>query len=303
MACKHLKYLYSQASLHPLDPMSTSLPSLAVVYLNRCQTISERLARECFIKSYLRFRPIVHHHLYIVNKGFEAEELPAQYQFFQPLSCTFIDINDEGFDLSAYRKAALEIDAPIIFFMNTYSEPLHPRWLDIAYETFTSDKHVGLVGLSANLETHFPFWPGFPKYPNYHIRTNGFMITKQTYIEVYDNRIMESKLHAYQFEAGVCSLTRTIQASGLHALVVGKKGAVSSRKLWRACIFRSGNQGNLMLADNQTRIYQHSSMLVKAGYWLRSYTLIAHFHPSERLTIRLQALTKCIRSRLRSLFR
>lgn len=285
------------------NPVDQASPSLAVVYLNRCKTEFEKRGRDRFIKAYLRFRPSVRHHLYIVNKGFELDALQAEYDFFHALSPAFININDEGFDLVAYRKAALQIDAPIVFFMNTYSEPLHAGWLDKAYEVFISDKQVGLVGLSANLETHYPFLPGFLKYPNYHIRTNGFMLGRQSYIDALENRPVESKLQAYQFEAGEWSLTRTIQASGRHALVVGKKGVVPPGKLWRACIFRSGNQGNLMLADNQTSIYQDASMLVKAGYWLCTYTPFAHVYPHERLTIKLHSITQRLRSRLRSLFR
>lgn len=285
---------------NPVDEVS---PSLAVVYLNRCKTESEKRVRDRFVKAYQRFRPLVRHHLYIVNKGFEPEALQAEYDFFNVLSPAFINIDDEGFDLVAYRKAALQIDAPIVFFMNTYSEPLHSGWLDKTYEVFTSDEQIGLVGLSANLETHYPFLPGFLKYPNYHIRTNGFMLARQRYLEALERRSMETKLQAYQFEAGEWSLTRTIQASGLRALVVGKNGVMPPERLWRACIFRSGNQGNLMLADNQTSIYQDASMLVKAGLWLCTYTPFAHVYPHERLTIKLRSITQRLRSRLRSLFR
>jgi hypothetical protein len=212
------------------NPVDDALPNLAVVYLNRCQTTSERHSRERFVGAYQRFLPKVPHRLYIVNKGFDAEGLPAQYDFFQVLSPAFIDVNDEGFDLVAYRKAALQIDAPIVFFMNTYSEPLHAGWLDKAYEAFTSDTQVGLVGLSANLETHFPFWPGFLEYPNYHIRTNGFMIARQSYIDALENRPMESKLQAYQFEAGEWSLNQNDSSVGASRPSGGDKRRDATRQ-------------------------------------------------------------------------
>ena len=219
-----------------------NLPDLAVVYLNRAKTEAEQAGRECFMKAYQRFRPVVPHELYVVNKGFAAEQLYEQYMLFKDLAPRFINVDDDGFDLEAYRKAALQIEEPIIFFMNTHSEPLQHGWLDKVYAAFTSSSQIGLVGCSGSLETHHPFLPGFPGYPNYHVRTNGFMIARQDYLDITEGRPLENKLQAYQFEAGRLSMTWMIQSSGRRALVVGKQGAVRPQILWRSGIFRSRNQ-------------------------------------------------------------
>jgi hypothetical protein len=58
-----------------------------------------------------------------------------------------------------------------------------------------------------------------------------------------------------------------------------------------------------MLADNQTSIYQDASMLIKAGFWLRTYTPFALIYPHQRLAIKLRNIKQRIRSRLRSLLR
>jgi hypothetical protein len=266
------------------------LPALAVVYLNRAVTESEKQGRERFIKAYSRFYPRMRHQLYVVNKGFAAEQLPEEYALFQDLKPHYIDIDDNGFDLEAYRKAAHRIEEPVVYFMNTHSEPLHSGWLDKVYDAFTSNCQVGLVGCTANWETHYPYLPNFPDYPNFHVRTNGFMLAKQDYLDAMANRTLENKFDAYQFEAGILSLTRHILASGRQVLVVGNKGVVPPHQLWRAGLFRSGRQANLLLADNQTRIYQQASLLVKLGIWAKSYTLFFKVCSPNRLRIFLTHL-------------
>lgn len=257
------------------------LPDLAVVYLNRAATGIEMAARERFIKAYQRFLPAVPHELYVVNKGFPAERLSEQYMLFKDLSPRFINVDDHGIDLEAYRRAASQIEEPIIFFMNTHSEPLQHGWLDKLYDVFTSSPQIGLVGCSGNMETLHPFFPGFPGYPNYHIRTNGFMVARQDYLEMVADRSLETKSQAYQLEGGRRSITKMIQASGRQALVVGSRGAVEPRILWRAGIFRSGNQSNLLLADNQCRVYQAASLIGKLKLWALSYTFLSQLHPQR----------------------
>lgn len=261
------------------------LPALAVVYLNRAVTEPEKKSREHFIKAYRRFYPKMRHQLYVVNKGFAVEQLHEEYALFQDLNPHFIDIDDDGFDLEAYRKAAHRINEPVVFFMNTHSEPLQSGWLDKVYAAFISDSEVGLVGCTASFETLYPFPMNFPEYPNFHVRTNGFMLARQDYLEAMANRTLKNKAEAYEFESGMLSLTRHILASGRQVLVVGNKGLVSPHQLWRASLFRSGRQANLLLADNQTRIYLQAFVVVKLGLWAKSYTQFCKVCTPHRLCV------------------
>jgi hypothetical protein len=247
-------------------------PDLAVVYLNRAKSKVEEASRERFIRAYQRLIPEVRHVLYVVNKGFAAEELEVQYELFRALQPRFIDVDDEGFDLEAYRKAARQIEEPIVFFMNTHSEPLQHGWLDKVYTCFTSSDNIGLAGCTGNVETHH--LPDFPAYPNFHVRSNAFMLSRKDYLKMLGDRPVDSKVQAYQIEAGRQSLTRLIQASGRKAVVVGKLGVVQKGTLWRASIFRSGWQQNLLLADNQTRLYQQASLITKLMMWSLNYSLL-----------------------------
>lgn len=258
-----------------------SQPELAVVYLNRAKTDAERAARQRFIEAYQRFHPTTPHVLYVINKGFSPQALRSQYMLFKDISPRFIDIDDSGLDLEAYRQAAVLIDEPTVFFMNTHSEPVHPDWLDKVFESFNSSSQIGLAGCTGNIETLHPYFPGFPHSPRYHIRSNGFMISRDDYLEVTRGRNLSEKVEAYQLEAGLHSMTWMIESNGREAVVIGKRGAVKKEILWRANIFRSGNQGNLLLADNQTRIYQRASILAKLKLWLTTYTPLSYLQPQR----------------------
>ncbi|MBO9506224.1 DUF5672 family protein [Thalassospira sp. A3_1] len=268
--------------------MDKSAPELAVVYLNRAKTKEERDSCERFIKAYQRFYPSVPHEFYVVNKGFSVNELSEQYMLFKDLLPRFINVNDEGLDLEAYRKAAIQIEEQTVFFMNTHSEPLQHGWLDKLYSAFTSGNDVGLVGCSGNMETRYPFTEGFPDFPNFHVRSNGFMISRQDYLDLLAERPLENKMKAYQFESGYQSMTSVIEASGRQALVVGRKGPVRPGALWRAGIFRSGKQQNLLLADNRTRAYQSASVFRKLVFWASSYSYLGFIYPLPRLLARLK---------------
>jgi hypothetical protein len=95
----------------------------------------------------------------------------------------------------------------------------------------------------------------FPSFPNYHIRTNAFIASREALARV---RIgpMFFKLSAYTFESGRDSLTNQIMRLGLRPLVVGRDGIGYEKEHWHlANIFWQGNQENLLVADNQTDLY------------------------------------------------
>ena len=257
--------------------------TLAIVYLNRGKTEEERISRERFKCAFKRFHPKLRHQLYIINKGFEHEQIKGEHDFFRDLKPRFIDISDDGFDLDAYREAAIRAEEEIIFFMNTHSEPLQEYWLEKIYNIFCSSPLIGLVGCSGNVETHHPFLPDFPKYPNYHIRTNAFMTSRDDYLLWIGSKNFETKQQAFHFEAGNSSLTRLVESNGQQAFVAGKRGVVTPNTLWRSGIFRSGFQKNLLVGDNQTRTYQECPLLWKLARWMLNYSYLSQIYPPQRI--------------------
>ena len=98
----------------------------------------------------------------------------------------------------------------------------------------------------------------YPAFPNPHIRTNAFMLERR---RLLDLRWPEPtrKSQAYELESGNEGITRQIEALGLRAVVVGRDGRAYDRDGWRdSRTFRAGEQGNLLVEDNQTRHYDEA---------------------------------------------
>ena len=100
----------------------------------------------------------------------------------------------------------------------------------------------------------------FPAFPNYHIRTNAFMASRETLTQI---RIwpMVFKLSAFIFESGNESLTNQIIRLGLRPLVVARTGEAFEKERWHLSnTFRQAMQENLLVADNQTDAYEESGV-------------------------------------------
>jgi hypothetical protein len=98
----------------------------------------------------------------------------------------------------------------------------------------------------------------YPPFPNPHIRTNAFMLLRDRLLDLKMDEI-RSKQDAYRFESGPESLTRRIRALGLEVLVVGRDGRGYRTEDWyEGRTFKSGDQENLLISDNQTRRYAES---------------------------------------------
>ena len=107
------------------------------------------------------------------------------------------------------------------------------------------------------------FKPYFGSFPNYHIRSNAFMIRADEINKIVCPRI-SSKIDAYKCESGKRSITRQIMKSGKTALVIGKDGkAYEKEDWWKSDTFWRGDQENLLISDNQTRAYAGSELRKK----------------------------------------
>lgn len=123
------------------------------------------------------------------------------------------------------------------FFFNKYSfEMKYQKW----WQRMTS------VGDLAN-------FCKFPEFPNHHIRTNAFMIKRDRFLRLR-RPIFREKIDACFFESGKDSMTHQILAAGLKTKVVGSNGEGYDLENWFSSnTFRSGQQKNLLVSDNQTR--------------------------------------------------
>lgn len=258
-----------------------------VVHLARAANGVEVFA--AFMDSYRRNPGGEAHDLAVVFKGFDTPALPSEYlRCLEGVRHTPLHVSDEGLDITAYQKAVGQLESYSYYcFLNSFSSFRDPDWLRKMLH-WARARDVGIVGATGSYQSvsrdffefmwartdiagyplwkqsainlHrlyvlFRYWMMFPLFPNFHVRSNAFIVSKSILDRLRWPQV-RSKLDAYRFESGRRSLTRQVLASGRRALVVGCDGAGYEKEDWlRSNTFWQRGQSNLLVEDNQTRSY------------------------------------------------
>ncbi len=248
--------------------------STAVVYLARQADGLD--ATRSFVASYRAFDAGLPHELVVILKGFDDGGARAEaVDAFGAAAGRFVDVDDRGFDLGPYFTVARSLDHTAFLFLNTFSRILDAGWL-AKFAAALAAPRVGLAGATASYESHWTafqaedrwwkVWPRaarmralyrqlFDPFPNPHIRTNAFMLARDT-LRRLDLPPVVEKEDAWALESGKAGLTRQVQRLGLDAVVVDRTGRWWAQDEWPASrTFRSGNEDNLLVADNQTDVF------------------------------------------------
>ena len=91
---------------------------------------------------------------------------------------------------------------------------------------------------------------GFGAFPAPHLRTNAFLLARETFL--LTARQPRGKFDAWRFESG----RRSLSAVAGPAVVVGADGSAYAPEDWpHSGTFWQDEQENLLVADNQTRLY------------------------------------------------
>jgi hypothetical protein len=218
-----------------------------------------------FLDAYRRHVAGTEHRLVLLLKGFASDREAAPcIELAAALRPQTVRVDDRGYDLSAYHRAAQELAPGRMCFLNSYSRPLADGWLAKLAAPLAAG--AGVAGSGGSFESSYssaPFWlrprrRQFPPFPNAHLRTNGFMIDRELLLGL-SWPALDSKLSTWAFESGRHSLARQVWSRGLEVVVVGADGVAYPRERWRAsATFRSGGQRNLLIADNRTRQYEEA---------------------------------------------
>ncbi len=114
--------------------------------------------------------------------------------------------------------------------------------------------------LMSMVKMYVPLLMHFDGFPNYHIRTNAFMIDGAL-MRSFRFKLPKNKMDGYIFESGKRSLTKQVLGKGLKVIVVGKDGIGYEKETWsESKVFWRHDQENLLVADNQTRRYQQGTV-------------------------------------------
>lgn len=119
--------------------------------------------------------------------------------------------------------------------------------------------HKSPISVAKSAWNHLQAIIQFGTYPNYHVRTNAFIISGKL-MKSLKSPVMKTKMDAYRFESGKKGLTQQIFKIGKRVVVVGKNGVGYEKEAWHESrTFWQSEQENLLVADNQTRDYQDGS--------------------------------------------
>ncbi len=276
--------------------MNATTKELCVVHLVRMHNGIEPFRR--FLDSYRENPGGIDHDLLIVFKGFKCPQdfaehvaLLASFRYLK------LDISDAGFDITAYFAALSRYSAQYRYFcfLNSFSVIQDHDWLNKLHR-YIIQSGIGMVGASGSWQSHrvsmslntvtegvsrirqeegslfhilivkfalflrqVSYLPYFDPAPNYHLRTNAFMISSYLMKKLRFPSI-HTKLDAYRFESGKNGFTKQILNMGEKVIVVGKDGIGYEKENWHTSkTFWQSEQENLLVADNQTRDYQNGS--------------------------------------------
>ncbi len=277
------------------------MPRVGLVHLVRAANGIEPLRR--FLTSYERNPGGIAHDFIVALKGFTNEhgeslrELPDAFdQALARIHHQRLFVRDNGYDIVPYFVAAETLHYDYFCFVNSYSVILDANWLAKLYR-HGCRAEVGIVGATGSSQSFYSdqktrrppadrghralsrsvwwlkrrvlrlyFRRSFPPFPNYHIRTNCFMIRRDVMASIA-RPVIRSKMDGYRFESGKRSMTGQIMERGLKALVVGKDGRAYEKEEWsQSNTFWQGDQGNLLVADNQTEAYTKGDSAVRCQY-------------------------------------
>jgi hypothetical protein len=127
----------------------TFTSNLAVIYLARFAEGPKPVAN--FIESYNRHEAGIAHDRVVIRKGFSDEDT-EQSKILRSFFPTAISVSDEGFDLTAFAKAAAQLPHKHVVFLNTFSEIVSDNWL-AKLSSALAEPAIGIAGTTGSYES------------------------------------------------------------------------------------------------------------------------------------------------------
>jgi hypothetical protein len=158
-----------------------------------------------------------------------------------------------------YRGVAPERRQAFVQFRELGQElggPLQPSAAD-APRSSPAARALGVARLVRSTSEQLLRFEGFP---TVHLRTNAFIVERSLLADLRIGRL-SSKMDAYSLESGRNSLTAQVLRRGLRPQLVDRVGLLHEADHWaQSRTFWQGDQEQLLVADNQTRIYARGGL-------------------------------------------
>lgn len=242
-----------------------------------------------FVRSYQTYPAGCGHDLVILFNGISSKEDTTPYQTHLTdlgirYSCYHLPA---GQDIAAYCWIAGQLKHEYVLFLNSYSQLLAGQW-GLHYLNAISGEGVGAVSATGSWQSYYStvftrnsfgwdkakgfsayirkyklliktalYWRFlFKPFPNPHLRTNAFIIKRTLFLSIAPRTAPRGKFRSYVFESGIRGLSGELLRRGYELLLVDRLGRVYGKEAWKTSgIFWTGNQENLLVADNQTKLY------------------------------------------------
>lgn len=126
----------------------TSVRDVGIIYLYRFAEGESPALR--FLESYLAHPAGRDHDLTVVFKGFsDRESLARAKVLFAGVPTNAVEVDDQGFDVGSYVKAAKLVLNRRLLFLNTFSRILADNWLE-HFDRALDRPEVGVVGATGS---------------------------------------------------------------------------------------------------------------------------------------------------------
>ena len=218
-------------------------------------------AVERFVAAYQAQPPGEEHRLAVIYKGFASPEDAAPHEaIIGPHAARAHRLREADAGPSRLRARRRRCSTPSTCASST---PRACRWSEgwlAALAAAVRAPGVGAVGATGSYEatrSRLPLrrrrWPAFP---NPHLRTNAFMISREVMRDLRWPDVA-TKAQAWELESGWRGMTRQLWSRGLRPSSSAATAAPTPPQRWaESATFRSGDQANLLVADNRTRQWE-----------------------------------------------
>ena len=121
----------------------------------------------------------------------------------------------------------------------------------------TAQRHRSILPIIKRI---FDFLFIYVRFPNYHVRTNGFLIERKLYVRYIEQYgIPRTRSDAHNIEHGPNHLSKFVQELGFNIGVVGTNGILYAPQEWdKSATFRCPDTSNAVIGDRQLDAYIES---------------------------------------------
>lgn len=200
-----------------------------------------------FVGSFTKHLPRSAHELYVVSNG--GKPSLKMLETVKTVRCRWIEHDDSGWDIGAYRKAAREISCDLMVFFGGSAYLRRDGWFERVEQSFRKHGRA-IYGATGS-------WS-----QNRHVRTTGFWLPPSL-LNAYPLPTTSEQSSRYAFEHGPEGLTSWVLGQRLKAWVVTPDSEYEPHRWRDSRTFWWSNQENLLLSDGRTDQYDNGDLAAR----------------------------------------